>query len=78
MEDIVAFCHENNLVLLADEVYQENTYFAQKPFHSFKKIKHSMGPDYAGLELVSFHSTSKGMYVWTNQIKLFQTTTTDN
>jgi alanine transaminase len=47
--------------LLADEVYQENVYFKEsKPFHSFKKVKHEMGPEYADLELFSFHSVSKG------------------
>ena len=37
MVGIVQFCERENLVLCADEVYQENTYLSEKPFHSFKK-----------------------------------------
>lgn len=41
MRDIVKFCVEHRLVLLADEVYQTNVYKReQKPFVSFKKIVH--------------------------------------
>eukprot|EP00126_Sphaerothecum_destruens_P008254 Sdes_comp20149_c0_seq2m13269 len=61
MREIVDFCARRGLVLLADEVYQTNIYQPEKyPFHSFKKILKSMGPDYAHLELISFHSVSKG------------------
>ncbi|KAF2075223.1 hypothetical protein CYY_003484 [Polysphondylium violaceum] len=61
MEEIVEFCHKNRLVLLADEVYQENVYVKEtKPFISFKKVVKEMGGDYADLEMVSFHSVSKG------------------
>lgn len=61
MKEIIRFCAEKGVVLLADEVYQENVYEKEtKPFHSFKKIKHEMGPEYASLELFSFHSVSKG------------------
>jgi len=61
MEEIVEFCHKNRLVLLADEVYQENVYVKEtKPFISFKKVVKDMGGDYADLELISFHSVSKG------------------
>jgi len=61
MREIVEFCYENSLVLLADEVYQENIYVKeQKPFHSFKKVLSSMGPKYADFQLMSFHSISKG------------------
>lgn len=61
MQEIIHFCHSKGIALLADEVYQENVYFKEsKPFHSFKKVKHEMGPAYANLELFSFHSVSKG------------------
>jgi alanine transaminase len=61
MKEIIQFCHSKGIVLLADEVYQENVYFKDiKPFHSFKKVKHEMGSQYADLELFSFHSVSKG------------------
>lgn len=36
---MLAVCRKHNLVLLADEVYQENVYDKKnKPFHSFKKV----------------------------------------
>jgi len=60
MRDVIDFCHQNQLILLADEVYQANIYDTQRPFHSFKKILADMGEVYQNTELVSFHSTSKG------------------
>eukprot|EP01086_Lenisia_limosa_P002782 TRINITY_DN167_c0_g1_i1.p1 TRINITY_DN167_c0_g1~~TRINITY_DN167_c0_g1_i1.p1 ORF type:complete len:472 (-),score=190.31 TRINITY_DN167_c0_g1_i1:127-1467(-) len=57
MESVVKFCHEEQLVLLADEVYQENIYDETKPFVSFKKVVIESGLD---IELFSFHSVSKG------------------
>jgi len=43
-------------------VYQENVYYKQdKPFVSFRKVLRSMGPEFNDVELVSFHSTSKGV-----------------
>jgi len=59
MQDCVRFCSEHGLVLMADEVYQENIYEPTLPFHSFKKVLKSMSPE-PPLQLVSFHSTSKG------------------
>jgi aspartate/methionine/tyrosine aminotransferase len=41
-------------------VYQENIY-GDRPFISVKKIVRQLGPEYDDFELVSFHSTSKGM-----------------
>ncbi|KAI9591413.1 pyridoxal phosphate-dependent transferase [Syncephalis fuscata] len=62
MREIIDFCHREHLVLLADEVYQTNIYMPeQRPFHSFKKVLCSMGPEYSQQELFSFHSISKGM-----------------
>jgi len=61
MEGIVDFCKKNNIVLMADEVYQDNVYPKDKKFVSFKKVLFDMGSRYEGLELVSFHSVSKGM-----------------
>ncbi|RKP36488.1 pyridoxal phosphate-dependent transferase [Dimargaris cristalligena] len=64
MAEVVEFCHRHKLVLLADEVYQTNIYLPEtRPFHSFKKVLRS-AKDPAirdGLELVSFHSISKGV-----------------
>ena len=48
--------------MLADEVYQANTYMPDSlPFNSFKKVLKSMGSAYESFELFSFHSISKGM-----------------
>eukprot|EP00898_Chlorokybus_atmophyticus_P006856 jgi/Chlat1/7171/Chrsp57S06748 len=60
--EVVNFCAEENLVLLADEVYQENVYAADKKFTSFKKIARDMGLSDNELSLISFHSVSKGYY----------------
>lgn len=60
MRDIVSFCVKEKLVLLSDEVYQENVYAQGKKFLSFKKVAMDLGPAAASLELVSFHSASKG------------------
>jgi len=57
MQQIVHFCKKHSLVLLADEVYQENVYTEQHSFTSFKKVTRDLALD---IELVSFHSTSKG------------------
>ncbi|KAJ3087824.1 hypothetical protein HK102_010206 [Quaeritorhiza haematococci] len=60
--DIIQFCHDEKIVLLADEVYQTNIYMPDRlPFHSFKKVLRSMGPKYENFELISFQSVSKGM-----------------
>ncbi|TPX49322.1 hypothetical protein CcCBS67573_g10166, partial [Chytriomyces confervae] len=62
MNEVVEFCKKENIVLLADEVYQTNIYKpAERPFHSFKKVVKSKGPEYDNFELISFHSVSKGM-----------------
>jgi len=55
MEDIAKFCHKNSLVILADEVYQKNTYREI----SFKAIIKSLLSPYNQVELIYFHSTSK-------------------
>lgn len=61
IEDIIRLCYDEGLVLFADEVYQDNIYHASKPFISFKKALHDLGAPYAdNVELVSFHSISKG------------------
>mmetsp|Transcript_17148 Transcript_17148/g.51260 ORF Transcript_17148/g.51260 Transcript_17148/m.51260 type:complete len:565 (-) Transcript_17148:95-1789(-) len=61
MAEIVEFAHRRGLVLLADEVYQENVYSETKKFHSFKKVLcESPSPIKDEVELVSFHSVSKG------------------
>jgi alanine transaminase len=61
VQDVVKFCSKHNLVLLADEVYQNNIYVGE--FVSCKQAAHDMGLlKKDALELVSFHSTSKGLF----------------
>ena len=97
MQQIVRFCVQEGLVLMADEVYQvrrrptrttptslhthapsaqslpqhhahlprccpqqENIYQGAAPFHSFKKVASGLGAEAKALQLVSFHSVSKG------------------
>jgi aspartate/methionine/tyrosine aminotransferase len=60
LEVICKFCAESNIVLLADEVYQRNVYKPEKPFLSAKKVALET-PGCETLQLVSFHSTSKGV-----------------
>ena len=40
----------------------EDIYREGQSFISFKKVLREMGPQYQQLELVSFHSVSKGFY----------------
>lgn len=60
LEVICKFCAENGIVLLADEVYQRNVYTPGKTFLSAKKVALET-PGCETLQLVSFHSTSKGV-----------------
>ncbi|XP_052416637.1 alanine aminotransferase 2 [Carassius gibelio] len=61
IEEVLNFAYEENLFVLSDEVYQENVYAPDCQFHSFKKVLYDMGPEYFNnVELVSFHSSSKG------------------
>ena len=57
---ICKFCADNGIVLMADEVYQRNVYAEGKEFISAKKVALET-PGCANLQLVSFHSTSKGL-----------------
>eukprot|EP01068_Selenidium_serpulae_P013982 Selendium_serpulae@DN6034_c0_g1_i1.p1 len=58
MQQLVTLCEVEGLVLFADEVYQDNVY-GEVPFISFRKVARDMG---SPVELVSFHSASKGYY----------------
>jgi aspartate/methionine/tyrosine aminotransferase len=55
---VVRFAKENNLAILADEVYQENIYGEGLKFHSFARVMHELGEK--DVTLFSFHSVSKG------------------
>lgn len=63
MKALVQFCYDNDLVLLADEVYQENIYTAGKKFRSYREVLLSFEDKAVreGVQLASFHSTSKGV-----------------
>ena len=62
IRDIIDFCVEHNLVILADEVYQCNIWQPDRlPFHSFKKVLRDYeAEENKTCELISFHSVSKG------------------
>lgn len=61
LEDVARLCYEYNMVIVADEVYQENIY-SDRPFISMRKVLHEMGDPYSDhIELISLHSTSKGL-----------------
>lgn len=63
LRELIKFCRDEKLVILADEVYQDNIYEPEKiPFNSVKKVLMEMGSEYSeAVELISFHSTSKGL-----------------
>lgn len=63
IEDIIKFAAEKHLVIMADEVYQTNVFIGE--FVSFKRVLRELQAaepgKYDTVELVSFHSISKGM-----------------
>lgn len=65
MREIISFCTEEGICLMADEVYQENIWKAGSKFVSFRKVALDMGMSPVpsatnkGLQMVSFHSISK-------------------
>jgi len=62
MKEIIKFCHKENLIIMADEVYQENIYIEGKKFTSFKKVLLDMGEEYKDMQLFSCNSISKGFF----------------
>lgn len=61
LETICKFCSEHGIVLLADEVYQTNIYTPSKSFISAKQVAVELQHECSNLQLISFHSTSKGL-----------------
>jgi len=59
IQTIAEFCAEHGIVMLADEVYQANVYGDTAEFVSAKKVARDC--KLRELQLVSFHSTSKGL-----------------
>ncbi|KAL9268300.1 Glutamate--glyoxylate aminotransferase 2-like protein [Drosera capensis] len=63
LKELILFCVQQNLVLMADEVYQQNIYQNERPFVSARKVLLDMGPPISkALQLVSFHTVSKGYW----------------
>jgi len=61
LKGLVTICHEEDLCLLADEVYQDNVYGNARPFISARKVLGEMGGAAAEeVQLLTFHTTSKG------------------
>ena len=61
IKQIIKFAYEHKIAIFADEVYQSNIY-GDIPFISFRKVLHSL-PEYKNdVQLISFHSVSKGFY----------------
>jgi len=62
IRSIIELCARENIMILADEVYQENIWDKNLKFHSFRKVLETMPPQIANsVELLSVHSISKGM-----------------
>ncbi|PWY99709.1 putative alt1-alanine aminotransferase [Testicularia cyperi] len=70
IQDLIRMAYNKRVVLLADEVYQANIYMPdRRPFHSFKKVLRDFAKSENAderiiadkVELVSFHSISKGV-----------------
>jgi alanine transaminase len=59
LEGVVRVCVKNKIVLMADEVYQDNIYAPGKAFVSFRQV---VMETQAPVQLMSFHSISKGYY----------------
>jgi glutamate--glyoxylate aminotransferase len=63
LRKLIDFCHRNQIVLLADEVYQDNIYQNERKFISARSVLNKMGEPYiSSQELISFHTASKGVY----------------
>ena len=63
IDGIIEIAAKYRLVILADEVYQENIYYADEfPFVSFRKCLLSSPTFKSSVELISFHSVSKGIF----------------
>jgi alanine transaminase len=59
MEEVVKLCAKNQVLLMADEVYQDNIYAPGKEFVSFRQVIHESK---AQVQVMSFHSISKGYF----------------
>eukprot|EP00931_Biecheleriopsis_adriatica_P064364 TRINITY_DN3915_c0_g1_i1.p1 TRINITY_DN3915_c0_g1~~TRINITY_DN3915_c0_g1_i1.p1 ORF type:complete len:503 (-),score=85.57 TRINITY_DN3915_c0_g1_i1:89-1597(-) len=64
LEEVLKFAGDEGIAVMADEVYQENVYNPEaRPFVSARSALFSLGePYWSGVELISFHSVSKGTF----------------
>lgn len=62
IEEIVKFCYEHKMIIIADEVYQNNIYNETKSFISVRKTVNSMPYPYNKTIVFSCNSVSKGYY----------------
>lgn len=60
IEMVINFALKYNLVIIADEVYQDNIYSSKRQFHSFAKVLYNMNCN--EISLFSLHSMSKGYF----------------
>ena len=47
LENIIKVSYENEMVIMADEVYQQNVYAENKKFISVRQVMHEMGEPYS-------------------------------
>lgn len=63
LEEIIDICFSQNIMIIADEVYQNNIYGDDLKFESVRSILNKMPSNIReNLELVSLNSTSKGLF----------------
>lgn len=64
--ELITLCYNHQIILIADEVYQENIYNMNKKFISTRKLlntHHNISSTIRNnLELVTLHTVSKGFY----------------
>lgn len=58
LEDVLHFAEREQLMVIADEVYQDNIHVDTKEFVSMRKVAHDLG---VKVEIFSLHSASKGV-----------------
>ncbi|XP_069813017.1 alanine aminotransferase 2-like [Dendropsophus ebraccatus] len=62
ISEVIQLAAEENLLIVADEVYQENVFAPGSAFFSFKKVLYEMSPKYLErIQLISINSISKGI-----------------
>lgn len=62
IQEIIDICYKKNILIIADEVYQNNVYKKDLQFHSFRKVLNEMPTDIKNsVELLSLNSISKGL-----------------